>query len=803
MAVAGSATDGSSGVREGADATLRQEIEKFAHVIFASSPSQREFWLGRKALGEGELRRRYGGLKPCLHGSDAHDQRSVGLPDGDRYSWVKGALCFDALKQACIDPAGRAFVGAEPPVSATPSQVISSVEISGAPWAQTSTLALNPGLIAIIGARGSGKTALADMIAAGCDALPEQLPSTSFLMRARELLGKASVELQWESGESSERALDGSDSSFSAQYPRARYLSQQFVEELCSADGVTDALLREIERVIFEAHPLSARDGAIDFQELLEIKAARHRQSRMREERALADLSDRIGTEIEKNKLAPVLTAQVAEKAQLIERYTADRAKLVARGSQERVVRLGALMAAADKVRGYLRFFSAREQALLALKDEVVDVRNNRAPEALRRTKEEHASSGLKEEDWTPFLLDYKGDVDATLTKHLASVRSSAASWKGVIAESAINPEAPMIASDAVLDQIPLATLEAEIVRLEKLVSVDREVSSKFSAISKRIAEEISMLERLKEKLKDCEQAKDRIIQLAKERDAAYVRVFESILAEQAVLTELYEPLVTRLTAAEGTLKRLSFSVARTVDVEGWASRGEDLLDLRRLGPFRGRGTLQQRAEAVLKAAWESGDAQTVTAAMETFRSKNQEGLLEHSPVPKADQADYRAWLKRFAQWLYSTDHITIRYSIDYDGVDIRKLSPGTRGIILLLLYLALDDTDDRPLIIDQPEENLDPKSVFDELVALFVEAKSKRQVIMVTHNANLVINTDADQIIVARCGPHLPGELPPITYESGGLENGDIRKAVCDILEGGEHAFRERARRLRVRLER
>lgn len=59
-----------------------------------------------------------------------------------------------------------------------------------------------------------------------------------------------------------------------------------------------------------------------------------------------------------------------------------------------------------------------------------------------------------------------------------------------------------------------------------------------------------------------------------------------------------------------------------------------------------------------------------------------------------------------------------MRYGIDYDGVDIRKLSPGTRGIVLLLLYLALDDSDNRPLVIDQPEENLDPKSVFEEGVS-------------------------------------------------------------------------------------
>ena len=90
----------------------------------------------------------------------------------------------------------------------------------------------------------------------------------------------------------------------------------------------------------------------------------------------------------------------------------------------------------------------------------------------------------------------------------------------------------------------------------------------------------------------------------------------------------------------------------------------------------------------------------------------------------------------------------------------------------------------------------------FDELVSLFIAAKGKRQVIMVTHNANLVINTDADQIIVAEARPHQRGELPDITYMAGGLEAEPIRKAVCAILEGGEDAFKERARRLRVRLE-
>jgi hypothetical protein len=134
-----------------------------------------------------------------------------GNPDGDRYSWIKGALEFDTLRQACIDPGGRAFVGDEPPVSAIPSQIIAAVEIKDAAWAITPTLQLNPGLVAIIGARGSGKTALADIIALGCNATSERLSPASFLTRAQDLLHGASLSLQWQAGDHTDRSLDGSD----------------------------------------------------------------------------------------------------------------------------------------------------------------------------------------------------------------------------------------------------------------------------------------------------------------------------------------------------------------------------------------------------------------------------------------------------------------------------------------------------------------------------------------------------------------------------------------------------------------
>jgi hypothetical protein len=582
-----------------------------------------------------------------------------------------------------------------------------------------------------------------------------------------------------------------------------RYLSQQFVEELCSSSGLTDGLLGEIERVIFESHPDHEREGTMDFAELLEHRASRLRLARDREAEAVSQISERISTELEKEKLVATYEAQVAQKKKLVDAYTADRAKLVSAGSEKRAQRHTELAGAANQVRAKLRQFAGQRQTFLALQDEVKDLRRNQAPEALRQTQARHTHSGMSPEQWAAFLLDYKGPIDNDLARYVRWVDGEIAKLRGT-APTPGDPNTPYFPNDTDLSTLSQGVLEAEMARLEKLVSADKETQRQYTALSGRIATETAALQTLTEKRNDCKGARDRARELQAQREEAYGRAFDALVAEQSVLEDLYAPLMARLASASGTLKKLSFSVARVAHVEQWASEAEDgLIDLRKAGAFRGKGTLLQKANEVLKGAWERGDSATVIAAMAEFRRRYQKDLLDHSPVAHTDQAEFRAWSKRFAKWLFSTDHIAIRYGIDYDGVDIRKLSPGTRGIVLLLLYLALDDSDNRPLVIDQPEENLDPKSVFDELVNLFIEAKSHRQVIMVTHNANLVINTDADQIIIAEAGPHPPGALPPISYRSGGLESAEIRKAVCDILEGGEGAFQERARRLRVRLER
>ena len=348
-------------------------------------------------------------------------------------------------------------------------------------------------------------------------------------------------------------------------------------------------------------------------------------------------------------------------------------------------------------------------------------------------------------------------------------------------------------------ETLTLSLLDKEVGRLRALVGIDSQNAKTLARLNEKISRDGAGLAQLEREFQRAQQASERLKEFIATRNDEYAAIFEAMSEEEKELASLYDPLKERLSLSEGALGKLAFSVRRDVDLHSWAREGEDLLDLRKVGPFKGRGALFEAASKALMPAWQKGSAREVANAMADFRAVHDRGLLEQAAVDRGDRSGFRAWLSRLSGWLYGTGHIRMGYGVQYDGVEVEQLSPGTRGIVLLLLYLALDLDDDRPLIIDQPEENLDPKSIFDELVERFRAAKLRRQVIVITHNANIVVNGDADQVIVASCGPHRPGQLPEITYTSGGLEDASIRRHVCDILEGGTVAFKERARRLRL----
>jgi hypothetical protein len=109
--------------------------------------------------------------------------------------------------------------------------------------------------------------------------------------------------------------------------------------------------------------------------------------------------------------------------------------------------------------------------------------------------------------------------------------------------------------------------------------------------------------------------------------------------------------LQMRLQAQSGSLGKLSFSVRRQVDVAAWAAAGEQLLDLRKIGPFRLRGTLLAEAKTELEPAWRSGSAAEIAAAMLRFRQTHEEGLLKHIPEDLVGREARHAWGRRISAY--------------------------------------------------------------------------------------------------------------------------------------------------------
>ena len=160
---------------------------------------------------------------------------------------------------------------------------------------------------------------------------------------------------------------------------------------------------------------------------------------------------------------------------------------------------------------------------------------------------------------------------------------------------------------------------------------------------------------------------------------------------------------------------------------------------------------------------------------------------------------------RSFISKILSECWFDIRLNVEYDGDNLKDMSPGKRSFVVLKLLLDFSDKK-CPILIDQPEDNLDNRAIYNELVKYIRKKKKERQIILVTHNPNIVVGADAEEVIIAnqdgKNSPNIDGIK--FQYVTGSLENSNpyvnntdipllhrcgIREHVCDILE----AFRDR----------
>ena len=147
--------------------------------------------------------------------------------------------------------------------------------------------------------------------------------------------------------------------------------------------------------------------------------------------------------------------------------------------------------------------------------------------------------------------------------------------------------------------------------------------------------------------------------------------------------------------------------------------------------------------------------------------------------------------IDRLDLW-FPEDSLEVQYSARGDGQHFRSIQEGSPGQKTAALLAFLLSYGDEPLILDQPEDDLDNHLIYDLIVTQLRAIKRHRQVIVVTHNANIVVNGDAELVVaLAARGGETQKEC------EGSLQEQQVRETICAVMEGGRKAFEDRYRRI------
>lgn len=281
---------------------------------------------------------------------------------------------------------------------------------------------------------------------------------------------------------------------------------------------------------------------------------------------------------------------------------------------------------------------------------------------------------------------------------------------------------------------------------------------------------------------------------------AERVRIAKEIFSRKRALTQFYNAVKSSIDAeiakCREDLGEYDISIEAGLRFDpSFADEFLRFINQSAVGSFRGqeegRTMLRRCTDSVTD--WE--DKAQVFAALDAIVDALHADKRDEASLPGARRDVFKQirgqkTVQDLYDYLFGFDYLGPKYDLKVDGKDLSELSPGERGGLLLIFYLMLD-RQEIPLVIDQPEDNLDNKSVYEILVTFIKQAKKRRQIILVTHNPNLAVVADAEQIIHVsidkKDGQH------DFDFFSGAIEDPRINEAVVDILEGTLPAFDNR----------
>jgi ABC-type lipoprotein export system ATPase subunit len=792
--------------------TRKLFIQK-AHVLFSANPGTREFALGRKHDTTDAFLDEFKTLKPCVHGSDAHAFDELFVPAEDRHTWIKSDPTFLGLRQVLNEPDDRVFIGLMPPglqrLADHPTRVISQVEIKRRQDARTAdkwfdtSLPLNPGLVAIIGNKGGGKSALSDVL--GLLGNTPRYASFSFLTGDKfrsprnNLARQFWATMTWADA-TQENAPSLADNPETGAVEKVKYIPQNYLEEICNEieSGKGSRFYAELEQVIFSYVPAADRLGFQTLDRLLDYRSEEADKAVKLLVNDLESLNSQIVDYEERlsSRFRRALDAQLAEKRRELQAHDETKPADVSKPEEDAEVQqetreaaaaietkqaeLDALIAKIAENQETDARLARRQSAAEKLAAKLDNLRGQVAS-ALEDAKVEFAELGLDPTRLVSFAID-SDPIDQAL-KTVEAERVAIRNQLDAQIEGSLEHQH--------------ATVVAEIADLRTLLSApQRQYQSYLKSLEEWAASrarivgtesEPGSISFLEKEIRDIGQLPQILKGLRRARNRKILEIFRQKQVLRSYYAKCYGTVQTFLrehpiASREGFRFTFNASIAET----GFAENFLALVNQRRIGPFAG----VEEGGAELKKLLDAANFDSALGMLHYIRTLL-EKMTQHEGriLEIKDQLTQGTTLKKLYNMVFSLDYLSPIYNLRWDGKVLERLSPGERGNLLLIFYLLVDQND-IPLIIDQPEENLDNQTVFHTLVPCIKDAEKRRQIVMVTHNPNIAVVCDAEQIIHAEIDKNRGNE---VLYQSGSLEDPVINKDVVDVLEGTRPAFDQR----------
>lgn len=794
----------------------KQTIINERHAVFSAPPDAASILRSRESL-----RRQQVNYK-ILDCSDAHYLSNSSQTNriGKCFTWIKADTTFEGLRHALVEYDLRVHIGDRPPkieiVRTEPTRFIQSVSIrkkEGAAFSEKwfdQEVLLNADLVAVIGNKGSGKSALADVIGLLGDSGDETkysfLNKEKFKRPADNKAQHYTASLKWANGRVARKDL--ADSIKPGELPTVRYIPQSYFEKVCTdvAAGKETEFHRELKSVIFSHVTESFGKASLD--ELIAYRTEEIKKAIGIRIAELHELNKRIvaSEEALKPENKQMLLNQLSEKESELRSLDATKPADPVEPPSETTP---AAIAAKTKLDELEKRLASVEQSVQETETKLR--RNNVLRESAKKVLQSIANlkrqidAGCREIE--PLLRDLGIDPASVLKLDVQTEPVQASLRK--LEDEAIVLRRLLIAEDSSGLEPDRANIIKEIAQTKeemgeqaKKYQTDltaiREWNVRRNAIIGNI-ETTGTIAELKKRIADVDAVPANLTAAIQKRSECCRGIFQEILRLKVLYADLYKPVQDFIAAHPIVQNKLQLRFqVRMVD-NGFADGFFEFVAQNVRGSFRGNGP---------KAIQEILEHTNLDIEDDVMRFVNRVNELLHKdengkePVELPVSAQVKAKKKNPVEvvlelydYLFALNYLRPQFTLMAGDMDISMLSPGERGSLLLVFYLLVDKSK-CPLIIDQPEENLDNKTVAELLVPCLWEAKKYRQVIIVTHNPNLAVVADAEQIIIAT---HNKKEGNEVRYHAGAIENPDINSALLDVLEGTEPAFNNRRRKYLV----